>query len=151
LIVTPTRVSKLQSAGLACALALGIGCGQQGAVEFEPIGTRDLSMLELMIEMDPSYLGIQPVLRDVSKLEAIASAADLIGTLTDDPRMTGYTQRVDFERDPAPFEIFRTDLLESARAAAAGARAGDLDGLHDAYARMSASCIACHKRYSPHQ
>lgn len=108
-------------------------------------------MLELMLELNPPYLGMQPVLRDRDKLDALASSAATIAALAEDPRMTAYTAAEDFGRDPAPFERFRVDLLEGARDARAAAEAGDLDALHDAYARVSASCTACHKRYSPHQ
>ncbi|QDU65036.1 Cytochrome C' [Planctomycetes bacterium Pla86] len=138
----------LLSAGAASALA---SCGGGAADPFEPLPSRDLTMLELMIELNPPYLGMQSELRNVERLGDLAAAADMVATLAEDPRMTGYTAREDFARDPAPFERMRQDLLTASRAAADSARAGDLDGLHDAYAQMSASCVACHKRYSPHQ
>lgn len=128
-----------------------VGCGGEAPNPYEPLPPRDLDMLELMLAMNPPYLGMQPHLRDESKLGALAAAADLIGDLAEDPRMTGYTARPDFQRDPEPYERFRLDLLESSRAAAEAARVGAFDQLHRAHALMSASCVACHKRYSPHQ
>ena len=136
----------------ALAAVLAAGCDRGGPERtFEPLPPRDLSMLEVMLEMNPPYLGMQPVLRDVDQLDALAAAADSLARLAEDPRMTGYTGTGDFDRDPEPFERFRQDLLQGSLAAAEAARAGELDRLHDAYSRISASCVACHKRYSPHQ
>jgi len=147
---------RLQITALGALLAGGVvaglgGCGGAGADPFAPLPSRDLSMLELMIEMNPPYLGMQPVLRDVDQLGALAGAADMIASLAEDPRITGYTSRDDFGRDAELFERMRLELLEAARAAGEAARSSDLNGLHDAYAVMSGSCVACHKRFSPHQ
>jgi cytochrome c556 len=134
---------------IAGALA---ACGEGPLPELpEPPPPRDLSMLALMMRIDPAYRGMLPHLRDEARLDDLAAAADQIVAACEDPVFVGWTARDDFRRDPAIWDESYADLLGGARDAAAAARAGDLETLHAAYGVMSRSCTACHKRYSPHQ
>lgn len=110
---------------------------------------RDLSLLRLMLRLEPVHVGMAPFLRHQPSFEQLALAADAIAALCDEPPFATYTQAASFQRDPQRFEFLRDQLRENARAAAAAARAGDVDGLWSAYVAMDATCVGCHKRYGP--
>jgi cytochrome c556 len=155
--------ARWRGAGLrpaaAAALAALAACGgddppapaQEQPVAVVELPSRDLDLLELMLALNPPFLGIQPELRNPAAYGRVAAAADTLATLAEDPRFTGWTARPGFGRDPQRFETFRRDFSRGATEAAAAARAGDPEALHRAYTTLSMSCVACHKRYSPHQ
>lgn len=110
---------------------------------------RDLALLEAMIRLNAIHFGMGPYIRDRAQYEQIAAGCDAIVSICDEPAFTGYTARSDFARDVERFEELHQMLRQGALDAAAAARAGDADGLFDAYTRMDVSCTACHKRYAP--
>ena len=140
-------------AGLgALALACTAACSEPAGFQPpEPLPPRDLTMLALMQRINAPYLGMQPELRNSASLELLADAAAEIVSAAEDPDFVAWASRDDFTADRTIWDASYTDLLEGARTARGAARAGDLDTLHEAYGRMSRSCTACHKRYSPHQ
>ncbi|MEO0652863.1 MAG: hypothetical protein AAFZ65_19470 [Planctomycetota bacterium] len=145
-----SRHGALVLATLVAGLA-ACGAGSEGEVTLEPLPERDLAMLELMLRINPPYLGMQSELRNPAAMVDVAAAAEVILDACEDEAFVGWVERPDFERDPATWRASYADLLEGARTARDAARAGELDRLHEAYTRMSKSCTACHKRYSPHQ
>jgi hypothetical protein len=135
----------LSARGAVLALALSFAAcapptGEQG---------RDLRLLEHMIRLNALHVGIEPHLRDTARYEELAGAAAEIERLAVDPVFVEWPRRKGFRHPPDLFDRYRVDLLEGARAASAALANGDRDGLHAAYAVMDASCIACHKRFSP--
>ena len=139
----------LTGSGDEAHLLLCGGC--ERGPRIEPIPERDLSLLELMLVINPPYYGIQPQLRNPAAMDDVAAAAQTIVDACESETFATWTERPDFDRDPATWHASYADLLEGARTARDAARAGDLETLHDAYSRISRSCTACHKRYSPHQ
>lgn len=145
------RFGFLPTVTLAGSLILG-ACG--GAAEPEvpaDLPPRDLSLLQSMLTIDAPWRSMQPRLRNVSALDQLAQAAQQILDACEDPVFAEWHRRPDFERDTTIWERSYAQLREGAQSAHAAALAGDLDRLHTAYSQMSASCTACHKRYSPHQ
>lgn len=141
---------RIGAACLAAVVASALGCDEREHT-LEPIAERDLGLLELMLQINPPYLGMQSKLRNPAAMDAVAEASAGIVEACEDEVFAGWVERPDFTADPATWHVSYADLLEGARSARDAARAGDLDTLHEAYTRMSMSCTACHKRYSPHQ
>jgi cytochrome c556 len=137
----PSLALPLASVLVAVLLA---GC-ERGRGGPEP--ERDLSLLYRMIELDSIHRGIEPFLRNTSKLDDVAQAADAAAELARSELLVTWTERPEFQRDPVRWQTFRAELEQAAVDAAQAARAADLDALHDAYSRMDGTCIACHKRY----
>lgn len=127
----------------------GTPVADDGWRELVATPNRDLSLLRLMLRLDPVHVGMAPYLRHQPSFEQLALAADAIAALCDEPPFATYTQAASFQRDPQRFEFLRGQLRENALAAAAAARAGDVDGLWNAYVAMDATCVGCHKRYGP--
>ncbi len=134
---------------MACLAALApcaMAASCQDKVQ-ESMPQRDLTMLYRMIELDAAQRGIEPYLRDRSRYTELAETADAIAELAGSDLLRSWPERPDFVRAKQPWERFRQDLEQASRDAAHFARAGDADGLHEAFSRMDGSCIACHKRY----
>lgn len=117
------------------------------ALASEP--NRDLSLIDPMVRLNAVHFGIEPFIRDRSRYEEIAQAAEAIVAICDEEPFVRYTSRPDFERAPERFEAMHALLRQGALDAAAAARSGDAEGLFDAYTRMDVSCTGCHKRYAP--
>lgn len=118
----------------------------------EALGTdsgRDMAMLELMIRLNTVHFGMEPHIRNRDLFEDLAAAADAIASMCEEPAFVNYTHLDEFQRDPTRFDELHTLLRESSQKAATAARAGDVEGLFQAYTAMDASCTACHKRYAP--
>jgi hypothetical protein len=110
---------------------------------------RDMALLELMIRLNAVHFGMEPHIRDRERFEDLAAAADVIAGMCEEPAFVNYTSLDEFQRDPTRFDELHTLLRESSQKAATAARAGDVEGLFQAYTAMDASCTACHKRYAP--
>lgn len=110
---------------------------------------RDLELLRMMMVLEGVHEAIQPHLRSLDKMDEIARLGEEIAAMAVSPVFVEWPRRPGFPHDPTRYERFRSDLEQGARDAARAAQARDLSALNRAYARMNASCIACHKRYSP--
>ena len=136
------RLRDLRVAMAGACLLVGCDRAEKGAE-----APRDLSLLYRMIELDAVHRGMEPYLRNRDQLEQLADAADGAALIADSELLRTWPERPGFARDTERWETFRSVLSSAATDAAAAARAGDLDALHEAYSRMDGSCIACHKRY----
>lgn len=110
---------------------------------------RDLALLALMVRIDAMHTGSAPFIRDRASYERLALTADAIAAMCEEDAFVRYTSAPDFHRAPERFEELRLQLRDGARAAAAAARANDVDAYYDAFVAMDASCVGCHKRYGP--
>lgn len=102
-----------------------------------------------MIQLNALHLGIEPHLRDAAAMGELARVAGEIETLGAAPVFVDWPKRPGFPHDPTRYERFREDLVRGAAELQGAAEAGDKDAVVAAYARLDASCTACHKRYSP--
>lgn len=102
-----------------------------------------------MIQLNALHMGLEPHLRDVSQLQEIGRVAGEIEKLGSAPVFVDWPKRPGYPHDPTRYERFRQDMLRGAQEVQAAATARDRDALIAAYARLDASCTACHKRYSP--
>jgi len=144
------RRRALLVAGLA-AVALGACAPEPERTWPTELPPRDLGMLELMLQLNSPYLAMQSQLRNVDAMEDVSAAAGIIAGIAEDPLFDTWVETSEPARDPGTWRESYADLLEGARDARDAAAAGELERLHAAYGRMSKSCTACHKRYSPHQ
>ncbi len=111
--------------------------------------TRDLRLLEHMIRLNALHFGMEPHLRDTRQFAEIARVATEIERLGNDTVFMNWPKEPGFPHAPERYERFRQDLIQGAKDVRAAAEAGNTAQISQAYARMDASCTACHKRYSP--
>lgn len=142
---TPLQ-SLLAAARAACLLLPALGCGGPKA----PAQEDRLTLLEAMIGIDQAFQALEPNFRNPYALEESARNAQQILDWSTDPLFDEFAagERF-FAADAAPYFAWREELEAGARQAVEAAGAADLDGLRDGFIRMKASCIGCHKRFSP--
>ena len=136
----------------ALVAAALLGCAPAPAptsVTGSALPPRDLALLEHMIQLNALHLGIEPHLRDADKMGELARVAGEIAALGSAPVFVDWPKRPNFPHEPARYERFRQDLLRGAAELQAAAESADKGAVVAAYARLDASCTACHKRYSP--
>lgn len=138
----------LPTCGLLVPLVLG-ACGA-GARPDSAAAEPELSMLDVMIQIDHAFTALEPNFRNPEALEENALAAQQILDWTEIPLFADYVEGERFvDRDPAGWFALHEQLQSGASRLLDAARSGDLDSMRAGFIEMKTSCIACHKGYSP--
>lgn len=113
-------------------------------VDFQPPALRNA-----MFELDALNWTVEPILRDPSQTQAVASAARSMQRWATDEAWTAYYDEPGFLGDRAQFDQYLGWLRAGVTQLADAADKGDIDGMRAGFIRMQQSCTACHKRFNP--
>lgn len=115
------------------------------------------ALRNVMFELDALNWTVEPVLRDRSQAQPIASAARSMQRWATDPAWEAYFDEPSFLGDRGLFSTYlgwlRTGLEQLASAAETTTETGqgDLEGMRAGFIRVQQSCVACHKRFQPNK
>jgi len=133
---------------LLAACGAPLACG--GEPEHPALTDFDVPTLRpVMFEVDELSRQIEPLQRDETRMDTVASMARSWQRWIGDPAWQEYMQDPAFFGDPVRYGEYLGWLAQGAAQVADSAERGDLEGVRAGFTLTQQSCIACHKRFQP--
>ena len=123
-----------------------VSCDQ--SPDIPPIADFEVPPLRnTMFEIDALNRAIEPILRDETQTQTVASTALSMQRWVNDGSWGLYMAAPEFFGDPEQFSEYLSWLQAGTNQLVEAAEAGDLTGIRNGFIRAQQSCTACHKRF----